>query len=269
MNRVYEYIKYYFNARTIQKLHSPLVYTFAKEVLENHDTYYAFESIEKERRLLLQDSTNLHFKDSGAGSKRMSSNTRTIRDIAKNSLSNETQCRQMFHLARWLDAKTILELGTSLGISSLYLSSWSSNSNVHTIESVVPIVKKARECFKKFKRSNIYIHTGTFEEKLASVLTEIKKVDLAFIDGHHQGDACIKYFHQIKEFCHPDSVIIIDDIYWSKSMHDAWIELISDESISLSLDLFHYGVIFFSKHLKEKQHYKVIPKSLKPFELAW
>jgi len=49
--------------------------------------------------------------------------------------------------------------------------------------------------------------------------------------------------------------IIFDDIYWSEGMQQAWTEICARPEVTLSLDLFHMGVVFFNPGLTKEHYY--------------
>ena len=61
-----------------------------------------------------------------------------------------------------------------------------------------------------------------FDDAIDDFLHEgLSGIDIADIDGHHEKLATLHYFERIKPMLNPDSVVIFDDIYWSKDMYDA------------------------------------------------
>src|SRR5690606_30753422 len=96
------------------------------------------------------------------------------------------------------------------------------------------------------------IHQENFREFLDSHPTE--KYDLMFIDGDHNGERTVSYFESLLKNIHNNSIVILDDIYWSKDMTEAWQKIIKDEKVTVSIDTFQWGIIFFRKE-QPKQHF--------------
>jgi len=153
----------------------------------------------------------------------------------------------------------VLELGTSLGICSLYLASPSKNINLHTIEGDPGSHDVARHIFQEVQMENIHSSLGLFRDLLPGVLSEMKRIDLAFIDGHHDKDATLEYFEQILPYCTEKSAVIFDDIYWSKGMTEAWESIKAMPKVKLSIDLFFCGIVFFREENREKEAFKIRP----------
>jgi predicted O-methyltransferase YrrM len=192
--------------------------------------------------------------DLGAGSRVDKSNERSIRQIAKNASKSKKIGRLLFRLSRHVQPNNILELGTSLGLSSLYLAYGSPSSNIITIEGCPNISKIAADNFQKASMYKIQLETGNFDDKLPEILEKINSLDLAFIDGNHQQEPTIKYFEQCLLKSNPDSILIFDDIHWSDGMEKAWEYIINHPSVTLSVDIFHMGIVFLRKELT-KQHF--------------
>ena len=53
-----------------------------------------------------------------------------------------------------------------------------------------------------------------------------------------------------------NSIIVFDDIYWSDQMEEAWKEIVNNKRVTLSIDLFKMGIVFFHPSIV-KEHYKL------------
>lgn len=265
--RFRSFIKFYIKSITKYNIHSPFIFDFVCNVLDISKEYYSFDVIEKERNRLKSDNRKINVNDYGAGSSFTKSPERKIAAIAGASLSGISKCRVLFNLADHYRCLKILELGTSLGISSAYFASANHKGSVITLEGDEEIAQIAGEVHKNLGIKNIDIVIGKFEISLADVLTNINRVDLAFIDGHHSKVPTIHYFNKIIEKCHNESIIVIDDIYWSEEMNSAWNIIISHTKVSLSIDLFDYGIVFLKKELS-KENISYLPFWYKPWRIG-
>lgn len=243
-------------------IESAFLHSFQNEVVKDNNKSEAFSKIEKIRTQLKQDHNALEFQEHGAGSQVSKSNTRTVSSIAKNALSGPYQCRVMHRLVDFLKAENVLELGTSLGISALYLGSASKKANVISLEGDENVHKIATSLFRQEKMENIHAILGRFSDTLIPTLEKMENVDLVFIDGHHQKEATISYFETISKFCHENSVIIVDDIYWSSGMNEAWKLIQNKKEVTFSIDLFFCGLIFFRKIDQVQTQLKMRPDKL-------
>lgn len=257
IHQVNQFIKHFFSAtRKGHGVHSPFAYQLCEEVFYNENKFYDFETLEFVREDLLNDKTILQIEDFGAGSKAFKSNQRKVKDIAKKGISTQKQSELFYKLINFLQAKQCLELGTSLGLNTLYFSKAAKNGSVTSIEGSKSLYDFANALAKKQKISNINFIHGKFDEVLPSVLNEMPSLDLLYIDGNHSYNATLNYFKTSLEKKHKDSVFIFDDIYWSEGMTKAWEEIKNHASVTLSIDTFYFGLIFFREEVKEKQHLK-------------
>jgi len=261
------FLKYYARAVTKYRVHSPFVYSLLTDVIEDSRYYYAFDSLKTLRARLLQKDESIEVLDLGAGSRKISGNRRKISEIAKTSVSPEWQCQLLFRLVDYLKPGTILEMGSSLGISSMYLHFGNPKAKMISLEGSPEIAKIARENFNLLS-GNIELLEGNFEKTLENALKKLQKIDLAFIDGHHAMLPTLNYFEQILAYCDEDSVLIFDDIYWSDEMAAAWEKIKLNSAVTLSVDLFYCGIIFFKKDFMEKQHFTLIPYPYKFWQIG-
>lgn len=254
-HRIKSYLKYRLNAGNRHGLHSPFVYELYDEVIAVKDKYYAFDEIEKQRENLLTNANIISIKDFGAGSSISNSNERKIKNIAKNSLIERKHGELLFRLVNKFKPNTILELGTSLGISTSYLSKANSQSTIYSLEGCPNTANIAKQTFKNLAIKNINLIEGNFDDSLNKLLEKKIHFDFIFIDGNHTYDATINYFNFLLPYVNEDTVMIFDDIYWSKGMTKAWVEIKNNISVTISIDLFKIGIVFFRKANKVQQHF--------------
>jgi len=228
-------------------VHSPFVYQFIKEVIDSKDQYYIFEDIESLRAKLLLTTQEINVTDLGAGSRTTSNNKRSIQSIAKNTLKPKKQAQLLFRVANYFQPKKSLELGTSFGLSSLYLSQFSSNNQLFTIEGCPNIAKVARLNFEKLNAQNINSIVGDFSQTLPGILQKFGSIDLIYFDGNHTEKATLEYFEMCYPYIHNNTVFIFDDIYWSKGMTKAWTKIKKDPRVTVTVDTYHLGFVFFRK----------------------
>lgn len=237
-------------------IHSPFIYSLYTEALKPDKRYYIFSEIEKIRARLFHDKRIISIKDYGAGSKANSSTSRKISSIARSASKSPKLCRLLFRLANYSESKTILELGTSFGISTLYLATATKDSTVVTMEGCPDTATVATENFKSIpgKNLNISIVQGNIDERLPEALSRIKTIDLVYIDANHRYEPTLRYFKEILPFTHEGTVFVLDDIYWSEEMKMAWESIKQMEEVTVTVDLFHVGLVFFRK-AQPKQHF--------------
>ena len=238
-------------------IHSPFVFDFVTEVLNNRRQYYAYEMVEALRAKLLLNKSTLTIEDFGAGSTTGAGRERTIASIAKNAAKPKKYAQVLFRMANHYQPKRILELGTSLGVSTAYLALGNPHSMVLSFEGAKAIAEKALSNFNNLGIQNITLVQGNFDTTLPKVLEAVDQIDMAFVDGNHRREPTIRYFESLLPRLSPDSVIIFDDIHWSEEMELAWKEICGHPKVLLSVDLFFLGIVFVNPAFKVKQHFSI------------
>ena len=254
-----KYCQYYFTASNGKGhgIHSPFVYDFIVHVLNDNRHFYAYDEVERLRKALLKDNKVLTIEDFGAGSMVFKTNKRRIREVAKSSLKPKKFGQLLFRMVDYYKANTIIELGTSLGITTAYLASGNLKGTVQTFEGAKQIAEVAKQNFKKLSLNNVKIIAGNFDETLAPVLQKMPAIDFAFIDGNHRKQPTIQYFEQFVSTIKEDSILIFDDIHWSNEMEDAWKYIQQHAAVTLTIDLFFIGIVFFRREQKVAQHFTI------------
>lgn len=248
------YFKYLLRAKTKHGVHSPFVFNLFTTVISKKEKAPAFHHIEKLRSILQTDNSILEVEDFGAGSVVFKTQHRSIKDIARHSAKSAKYGQLLYRLVNHFKPSTILELGTSLGISTLYLSQASMDSTVYTIEGSKTISQKAQAHFKKLRATNIKSITGKFEEVLATKLGGLGDIDFIFFDGNHRKAPTLNYFEQCLAVSTTSSVFVFDDIHWSDEMEDAWDLIKKHPQVTITIDLFFVGLVFFRKE-QVKEHF--------------
>lgn len=253
------HLKYYLTASNGKGhgVHSPFVFDFITKVLNDDRQFYAYRRIENLRKMMLHNDTTLVVEDLGAGSRVAKSRERKVKDIARSSLKPKKYGQLLFRMADYYGAEQILELGTSLGITTAYLAAAREGSRVVTLEGADAVATQAIANFNSLQLRNIELIKGNFDVTLSSALKAMERVDLAFIDGNHAYAPTMNYFRQLLPSLHDESILVFDDIHWSRQMEQAWDEIRNDERVILSIDLFFMGLVFFRKENKVKQHFTI------------
>lgn len=238
-------------------VHSPFVFDLIDKVFTDDRNFYVFPLIEAAREELLFNNSSIEFTDFGAGSSVNQNYSRTISSIAKSSLKPPKFGQLLFRLVNHFGSSTILELGTSLGITTSYLAAANHNGLVITMERDPEIAKQAKRHFQYIGLNNIEQVMGDFDTTLANLIQKNKTLDFVFMSGNHLSEPTLRYINMIKPNLHEYSVVVVDDIHRSKEMEQAWAAIKNDDSVTLTVDLFFIGLVFFRKEQKEKQHFIV------------
>lgn len=232
---------------------------FYDHVIDGDKYYYAFKKLDLLRAQLEQDLTLLDIVDYGAGSSYGQSPKKSVSKLVNQQVSSSYQLRLIWRLIYLFKCKNILELGSSIGLSSMYLGSVFSDSTVDVLEGNEHFVRFGKKMAKSFPIDTLHFYTGKFVDTLDYVL-ERKRYDLVFIDGHHERQATFDYYKKILPHLHKDSIVIFDDIYWSKGMKEVWEMIKLESEVTYSIDLYFMGIIFFNS--KSNKHIKLRPKKL-------
>lgn len=263
------YLQFYAKARTRYDLHAPFAFQFTEAVLEDDREFYAFRDIELLRQGLLKNQELITINDHGAGSLVNTAAQRTVADITKHSAVSPQSGQLLFRLVQFLKPQTMLELGTSLGISAAYQASAASKADMVSIEGCPETTALARNNLDRLDLKNIRVRQGTFEKELPQILREIERLDYLYIDGDHRKGATLSYVTTCLPFLQDKSVIVLADIHWSDEMESAWKALQDHEQVSLSIDLFHFGLLFFRTEQKAKTKLNLIKAKYKPWRMGF
>lgn len=237
-------------------IHSPFVFNLVTRVFNGQAHRSSFRAIEQQRKRLRSDNRTIEIKDFGTGLRGTKKSVRKISVIAKTSLKSPKQARLLFRLAQHVHAENILEIGSSLGITTSYLSKVSKEKTVFTLEGCPNISVLAKQTFDKLCISNIELVTGEFGQTLPKVLNQMPAPDFIFFDGNHQKESTIQYFELCNAYKHEGTVFVFDDIYLNPGMKEAWKIIKNHPEVSVTIDVFYMGLVFFRKGLS-KQNFKV------------
>jgi predicted O-methyltransferase YrrM len=238
-------------------IHSPFVFDLVTNVLNDRKEPSVFQKIEGLRSVLLRKSEKLIVDDFGAGSALGSSRERSIRDIARHAAKPAKYGKLLYRLIEHFQCREILELGTSLGLSTAYMASAPVARHVVTLEGAASIAEQASNNFRELFLKNIDIIMGDFDHTLGPVLRNYPGPDFIFFDGNHRKAPTLQYFRECLATADEKSIFVFDDIHWSAEMEEAWSEICLSESVTCSIDLFFVGIVFFRKDFREKQAFTI------------
>ena len=250
-------------------VHSPYLFEWVRMVMSDKHVYYIWDDIEAVRAKMLQDKRKLQFVDYGSGRKTagdMAKDERRVCEIAKGSLAKKKYAQMLFRLVNWLVTShmsgtrglNVLELGTSLGVTTAYLAAADSRNRVVTVEGCRAVASVANENWKTLGMRNIECHV---EEITVDALRRITDglqgvLDVVFLDANHTYVSTREYFDVLVDRAHKKSVFIIDDIHHTPEMECAWKAICADERVTSTIDLYQMGLVFFDRHYW-KRHYKM------------
>jgi predicted O-methyltransferase YrrM len=238
-------------------VHSPFVFNFIHNILRDKKKYACYSAIEDQRKKLLQNETIIEIEDFGAGSATLKSNKRVVKNIAASSLKSAKFAQLLYRIVQYYKPDNVLELGTSLGITTAYMANANKAGKIYTCEGAATIAAIATKTFNDLYIENFEVIQGDFAETLQPLLKRIVTFNLVFIDGNHRKEPTIEYFNQILAHSTPDSIFIFDDIHWSKEMETAWQHIQQHAAVTLTIDLFFIGLVFINHNFKVKQLFTI------------
>jgi predicted O-methyltransferase YrrM len=263
-----QYLAYRIKAKGAHGIHSPFVFELFHKVICESPDYYDFPPIEHLRKRLLTSKEAIEVIDFGArgepqtsrnefgtGSKgALKTRKRKIKNIVRKSAIPEKEGRLLFRLVNFVQPQTMVEMGTSLGISTLYQHKARPEAKMIAMEGSPETSTYAGMNFKIFKDEAIERVVGDFAETLPQVLKNLTSVDYVFFDGNHRKEATLEYFQKFLPLASAKCVFVFDDIRWSTGMHEAWKEIIKEPKATVTVDLFSFGLVFFNP-TQVKQHF--------------
>lgn len=255
-NFISDYIKHRLTAKSRHGTHSPFVYKLTDEVIYDFNSKTDYKSIEAQRKKLFNDESLITVTDLGAGSHLNKNRTKQVKQIAKNALKSPRLAQLIYRLAKNSRLSTIIELGTCLGITTAYLSKACPNAKIITIEGCPETAKVASRNFEELGLANVELQVGNFDTLLPVLIEGQQQIDFVYIDGNHRKEATLDYFKWCLPKVQEESLLIFDDIYWSKGMKEAWEEIKNHPEVTVTVDLFWIGLVYFRKG-QVKEHFKI------------
>lgn len=251
--QVATYGKYLLQAKPFEEVENEQLSTQLTKVLDKDRAHYAFIALDVVRKKNLLDERILNVKDLGAGSKTSKGSQRSVKSITDSAVKAKKYAELMFRLVEVFQPQTIVELGTSLGITTGYLAKGNKSSKIYTLEGAPEIANVAKENFRLMRVGNVNLIEGNFDDTLPKLIDQLEQVDIAFLDGNHRKEPTLNYFELLLPKMNENSIVVVDDINWSVEMSEAWSELATRKEVSLAINLFEMGVLFLNPDLKKEE----------------
>ena len=252
--QIIQYIKFLLKSTNQHGVHSPFVYNLVTKCFYDKTNYDAYKHILNYKKDLLKNKTKIHVTDLGAGSHVTNLKKRNLSEMAKNAGSNFKKAKLLYRMVRYFKPKNILELGTSLGIATQAMSIGNQEAKITTIEGCPNLSALSKENFEKQDLSTINLKNENFDDIINEL--SLNNYDFIFFDGNHQKEATLDYFESLLPTVNNNTIFIFDDIYWSKYMTEAWNCIKKHPKITVSIDTFFWGIVFFRKE-QNKEHFTI------------
>lgn len=262
--QVKSYVKFLWYSKNEHAVHSPFVYNLvtkcfydkkSKPDLSGSKQAKQYAILKEYRKSLLENRNTIEVIDFGAGSKVFKSYTRQINKIAKTAGITPKRAELLLRITNYFQPKTILELGTSLGLATSALALGNTNSYLLSLEGCSNTLTIAENLFiKNFSNINYEFVNTEFDYLLRAYNLRLTIFNLIYFDGNHSKKATLNYFELLLPTICNDSVWIFDDIHWSKDMEEAWEMMKSHPKVTVTIDTFQWGIIFFRQE-QSKEHF--------------
>ncbi|WP_166963684.1 O-methyltransferase [Yeosuana marina] len=252
--QIIQYIKFFLKSTNQHGVHSPFVYNLVTKCFYDNTSYTEYKNIIAYRRSLLKNKSTIAVTDLGVGSSKIKSTARAVSKMAKHAGTPLQRAKLLFRLVHYFNSKHILELGTSLGIASQAMRLGNPKATIISIEGCPNLAAFTKANFLNNIMKPINFMTGDFKDALSNLTNN--SFDFIFFDGNHTKTATLNYFNTLLPTIHNDSVFIFDDIYWSKEMTEAWEVIKEHPQVTVTIDTFYWGFVFFRKE-QHKEHFKI------------
>lgn len=248
------YLRYLWNANSAYKIHSPFVFDLYTRVIRDKTNYADYDIIELRRKHLQERKSLIETTDfgTGASSRQYVTRLRSLGEITRHSSVEPMLGRLLYRLVKDLEPEKILEIGTSVGISAMYMGLASTQSRIVSMEGCASVAEIAQKNFSELGIMNVELIIGNFDTVLGPALKKAGMIDFIFIDGNHREESTIDYFNRLLPYMHPGSMVVIDDINWSRGMQAAWKNIKARPEVRISIDLFRAGILLFRENIAKQ-----------------
>ncbi|MEO0046673.1 MAG: hypothetical protein RL705_1864 [Bacteroidota bacterium] len=275
LQQIKSYLNFLFHSKNEHGVHSPFVFNLVTKCFYDKKQYPEYSILKKYRKSLLENKNTIEVTDFGAGSRVFKSNTRAINQIAKTAGITPKRAELLFRITNYFQPKNILEIGTSLGLATSALaegtraegelSEANPKAKITTLEGCENTICLAKEMFQvsSFKLASNQIEFVTTEFttylnyfKPGTINLKTQIFDLVYFDGNHSKQATLNYFELLLPTINNETVWIFDDIHWSQDMEEAWKTIKNHPKVTVTIDTFQWGMVFFRSE-QEKEHFTI------------
>jgi predicted O-methyltransferase YrrM len=259
-----QYLKFLARSKNQHGVHSPFVYELVTQCFYDIRHFMDYERLGQFRRELVKSDKVLQVTDLGSGSRvdQLNKSSKKVQSMLRHAGASKKKQRLLYRLGAYFKPAQILELGTHLGMGTTALSLGAKPKRIITVEGCPETAQYTQNNLSHWSQNNpelsaIELLNNNFEDFLNEfqdlqdiqnskmALNSHATFDLIYLDGHHDGPATLSYFESLKKYTRDTTVLIIDDIHWSAGMSDAWQHIIKDPKVSVSIDTFFCGFLFF------------------------
>ncbi len=250
------YLKFIWNSTNAHGVHSPFVFNLVQKCFYDKTNYPEYNILYKYWFSLVEDNRTILVTDFGSGSRVFKSNKRKVSQIVEIAGISQKRAKLLFRITQYFMPNTILEIGTSLGLATSALALANKNASITSLEGCQETLSVAKEIFQ-FRSFNLQYERVTFintefSTQLTTYNLEPTTYNLIFFDGNHSKQATLEYFELLLPTINNETVWIFDDIHWSSEMEEAWELIKKHPKVTVTVDTFQWGIVFFrSEQVKE------------------
>ena len=254
--QIKSYIKFLWHSKNEHAVHSPFVFSLITKCLYDTKSKLEYQVLKEYRNSLLENNNTIEVTDFGAGSKVFKGNTRQISKISKTAGISPKRAELLFRITNYFQPETILEIGTSLGLATSALALGNPKAKITTLEGCPNTMTMAKNQLQLFNLKNVDCITTEFNDYLQICNLQSAICNLIYFDGNHSKTATLEYFELLLPTIANDSVWIFDDIHWSPEMEVAWEIIKKHPKVTVTIDTFQWGLVFFRKE-QPKEHFVI------------
>jgi hypothetical protein len=228
-------------------VHSPFAFDLITNVIEERCMYYCYEILDNLCLQLQQDSYRIK-----CGDKEL-----TVKQAMRKFCFSTGGYKLLFRLANRFHPGKILIVGSGLGLTPLYVAAYSKNVDCIVFEQEPSIAIIARNMIGKYARSSISVYDNVYG---GSDLPELGNFDF-IVWGENKPFAAgfsLEVFEDMLRHVTDKSVMVISGINESRTDKRIWKKLCAHPRVSVTFDLYSFGIVFFTHKLNRKR-YKCIP----------
>lgn len=246
--QIRSYIHFLWRSKNHHSIHSPFLFSLWTQAVYGKKKYKTLSSY---RKSLLEDKSTIRVNDFGAGSRVFISLERPVNKIAKLAGIPNKRQQLLARVSAHLKPTNSLELGTSLGLATAALALGNPKGQVYTVEGCTNTLKRAKKQLKSQNITNVTNYNSSFN---AFLKENDLTFDLIYLDGAHSKTATLDLFNQLLPVITNNTLLLLDDIYWSPQMQEAFKEICKHPRVTVTIDSFYWGWVFFRQEQPE-QHF--------------
>lgn len=244
---IYRFVRY----RRGFGVHSPFVFNLITKVIEEKCLYYSFYDIELVRRQFFFRQELIAYPDSRQkGLFRQC----TVGGIVRREGIRPAHGALLFRLANYFKPQHILQVGASVGLSTLYLTSYAKGLKCIVLENVPAFADIARQVFDKAGCTSVELRVGAYKALLPAALEEMKRPDFIFFNALEDETDAAELFNQCLAHVHNDTVCVCAGIQTTPRMRAFWKTVCGLPEVTVTLDLYSVGIILFNKKLHKRNY---------------